>query len=117
LFACRLPKSHSVASKIIPLSLEILEGKLKSLLYAATALFLTACQSMSDVIPTGQDTYIVGVADYSGLKSDAEISGVSIKRGTEFCSKQNKRFELVKASSSGTQGWTAQQSQIIFRCV
>lgn len=72
---------------------------------------------MSDVIPTGQDTYIVGVADYSGLKSDAEISGVSIKRGTEFCSKQNKRFELVKASSSGTQGWTAQQSQIIFRCV
>lgn len=72
---------------------------------------------MSDVIPTGQGAYIVGVADYSGLKSDAEVSGISIRRGAEFCAKQNKRFELVNVSNSGTQGWTAQQSQIMFRCV
>jgi hypothetical protein len=51
------------------------------------------------------------------MKSDAEVTALSIKRGTEFCGAMGKRFELMNASNGGTQGWTPQQSQIMFRCV
>lgn len=80
------------------------------------ALLLTACQSVSDVVTTGQGTYLVGANVRGGLKSDAEVTAISIKRGTEFCTSMGKDFELVNASNSGTQGWTPQQSQVMFRC-
>jgi len=77
---------------------------------------LAACQSVSDVVPTGQGTYLVGANVHGGLKSDAEVTALSIKRGTEFCAAMGKQFELTQSSNSGTQGWTPQQSQIMFRC-
>ena len=77
---------------------------------------LSACQSVSDVVPTGQDTYLVGATVRGGLTSDAEVTAISIRRGNEFCAARGKRFELMNAANSGTQGWTPQQSQVMFRC-
>lgn len=77
---------------------------------------LAGCQSVSEVVPTGQGTYLVGANVRGGMKSDAEVTAISIRRGTEFCAAMGKRFELVNASNSGTQGWTPQQSQVMFRC-
>lgn len=90
---------------------------MKAFVCISIVTLLAACQSISDVVPTGQGTYLVGVVNHGGMNSDAEITAVSIRRGTEFCASQNKRFELINASNSGTQGWTPQQSQIMFRCV
>lgn len=78
---------------------------------------LSACQTVSDVMPIGRDTYLVGATVRGGLTSDAEVTALSIKRGTEFCAGQGKRFELATATNSGTQGWTPQQSQVQFKCI
>lgn len=98
------------------LNLRLIGDKLKSLVLIPFMAMLVACQSVSNVIPAGQDTYLVGATVHGGMKSDTEVTAISIKRGTEFCSAQGKRFELANASNSGTQGWTPQQSQIMFRC-
>ncbi len=90
---------------------------MKVLLGLTLTVLLVGCQSISDVVPTGQGTYLVGATVRGGMKSDAEVTAVSIKRGTEFCAAMGKRFELANASNSGTQGWTPQQSQIMFRCI
>jgi hypothetical protein len=78
---------------------------------------LASCQSISDVVPAGQDTYLVGAKVRGGMSSDVEVTAMSIRRGTEFCSAMGKRFEIMNASNSGTQGWTPQQSQVMFRCL
>ncbi|WP_152598709.1 hypothetical protein [Janthinobacterium sp. RA13] len=78
---------------------------------------LAACQSVSDVVPAGQDTYLVGATVRGGMTSDAEVTAISIRRGNEFCAAKGQRFEVMNATNSGTQGWTPQQSQVMFRCV
>lgn len=83
----------------------------------AIAGLLAACQSVSDVVPTGQDTYLVGATVRGGMTSDVEVTAISIRRGNEFCAARGRRFELMNAANSGTQGWTPQQSQVMFRCV
>lgn len=88
----------------------------KILLISALTLALFGCQTVSDVVPAGQDTYLVGTKALGGLTSDAEVSALSIKRANEFCGSQEKQMELVNMSNSGTQGWTPQQSQILFKC-
>ncbi|WP_076566071.1 hypothetical protein [Janthinobacterium sp. TND4EL3] len=78
---------------------------------------LVACQSVSDVVPAGQDTYLVGATVRGGMSSDAEVTAISIRRANEFCVAKGRRFEIMNAANSGTQGWTPQQSQVMFRCV
>lgn len=88
----------------------------KYALAVACVSLLVACQTVSDVIPAGQGTYLVGATVRGGMKSDVEVTALSIKRGTEFCAAMGKQFELANAANSGTQGWTPQQSQVMFRC-
>lgn len=89
----------------------------KTIVLSILAFALMGCQSISDVVPTGQGSYLVGAVVHGGMQSDAEVTALSIKRGREFCSALGKSFELINASNAGTQGWTPQQSQIMFRCV
>jgi hypothetical protein len=86
-------------------------------LFPLLALALVACQSVSEVIPTGQNTYMVGANSQGGFTSDAEVAALGIKRANEFCANQGKSMEMISTSSSGTQGWTPQNSQTLFRCV
>ena len=78
---------------------------------------LTACQTVSEVMPVGKDSYMVGANVRGGFVSDAEVTAMSVRRANEWCAAQNKRMELGNSSNSGTQGWTPQQSQILFKCV
>jgi hypothetical protein len=80
-------------------------------------LLLTGCASVSEVMPAGQDTYMVGANVHGGFSSDAEVTGMSLKRANEFCVGQEKQMQLVSSSNSGTQGWTPQNSQVVFKCV
>jgi hypothetical protein len=84
---------------------------------ALVLLSLAACQSVSDVIPTGQGTYLVGATVRGGLTSDVAVTALSVKRGTEFCAAMGKQFEMANATNSGMAGWTPQQSQVMFRCL
>ena len=91
---------------------------MKKYMVIALATFgFTACQTVSQVLPVGKDTYTVGANTRGGLTSDAEVTAISIRRAAEWCAGLGKSIELVNSTSSGTQGWTPQQSQIVFKCV
>ena len=80
------------------------------------AVLLTACATVSDVVPAGTDTFLVGANVRGGFKSDTEVTAMSIARANEFCSGKGQNMNLLNASNSGTQGWTPQNSQILFKC-
>ena len=86
-------------------------------LLTVVSLLIAGCQSISEVMPVGKDSYMVGANVHGGLVSDAEVTALSVRRANEWCSAQGKRMELISSSNSGTQGWTPQQSQIMFKCV
>lgn len=79
-------------------------------------LILCGCATTTDVMPIGKESYLVGSNVHGGFMSDAEVTGLSVKRANDFCNSQGKQMELVNSSNSGTQGWTPQQSQIMFHC-
>lgn len=78
---------------------------------------LTACQTVSEVMPVGKDSYMVGANARGGMISDAELTALSLRRANEWCAAQNKQMELTNSSNSGYQGFTPQQSQVMFKCV
>jgi len=89
---------------------------LKFILITTTAL-LAGCSTVSEVVPTGKDTYMVGSQARGGFTGDAEVKALAIKRANEFCAAQGKRAQVTNSSSSGTQGWTPQNSEVQFTCV
>jgi hypothetical protein len=78
---------------------------------------LAGCQTVSEVMPVGKDSYMVGANVRGGFASDAEVTALSIRKANEWCASQKKRMELGSSTNSGVQGWTPQQSQILFKCV
>lgn len=91
---------------------------MKKVLFAAIcAATVAGCASVSEVIPAGKDTYLVGANVRGGMTSDAEVTGMSVKRANEFCAAQGKQVEVISSTNSGTQGWTPQNSQVMFRCI
>lgn len=89
---------------------------MKFILITTTAL-LAGCSTVSEVVPTGKDTYMVGSQARGGFTGDAEVKALAIKRANEFCAAQGKRAQVTNSSSSGTQGWTPQNSEVQFTCV
>lgn len=85
-------------------------------LYLLTVL-LAGCQTVSEVMPIGKDSYMVGANVRGGLVSDAEVTALSIRKANEWCASQGKQMDLTNSINSGTQGWTPQQSQVMFKCV
>ena len=77
---------------------------------------LSACATSSEIVPIGPGVYMTGSAVRGGLSSDAEIRVADVKRASAFCSGQGRRLTLKSAESSGSQGWSPQNSQITFAC-
>ncbi|MBC3911611.1 hypothetical protein [Undibacterium umbellatum] len=78
---------------------------------------IVGCQSVSPVVSIGKDTYMVGANSRGGFTSDAEVTALSVRRAAEWCEAQGKQMELTNSTNSGTQGWTPQQSQVMFKCI
>lgn len=84
---------------------------------AGLAALLTGCSTVSEVVPTGKDTYMVGSSARGGFTSDAEVKALAVKRANEYCAAQGKRAQVLSSSSSGVQMWTPQNSEVQFSCV
>ncbi len=80
-------------------------------------LALAGCTTVSDVVPTGKDTYMVGSTARGGFTGDAEVKAQAIKRASEFCAAQGKIAQVTGSSSSGTQMWTPQNAEVQFACI
>jgi hypothetical protein len=84
---------------------------------ALLSLGLAACSTVSEVVPMGKDTYMVGSSARGGFTSDAEVKSLAIKRANEYCSGQGKVAQVTSSSSTGVQMWTPQNSEVQFACI
>jgi putative hemolysin len=83
----------------------------------AVVVALAGCSTVSPVVPTGRDTYMVGSNARGGFTSDAEVKALAINRANEFCAAQGKRAQVLTSSSSGVQMWTPQNAEVHFSCI
>lgn len=72
---------------------------------------------MTEPVPVGKDTYMIGLGARGGFSTDAELMSQSIKAAGEFCASQNRRIEVQSTQSKGVQMWTPQSNQVYFKCV
>lgn len=80
------------------------------------AVLLVACSAMSEVQSLGQGRYMVGTSVRGGFTSDAEVKAGALVRARAFCAGLQKEFILLHSSSSGVQGWTPQNAEVVFTC-
>lgn len=80
------------------------------------AVLLAGCTTMSEVQPIGQGRYMVGMAVRGGFTSDTEVKAGALARARSYCAGMQKTFVLLRSSSSGIQGWTPQNAEVVFTC-
>jgi len=88
-----------------------------SIFASLALLMLSGCVNMTDPVPVGKDTYMMGLGARGGFSSDAELMAQTIKAAGAFCESQGRNIEVQSSSSSGVQMWTPQSNQVIFKCV
>jgi len=77
---------------------------------------IAGCSTVSDVVPIGRDTYMVGSTARGGLTGDAEVKALAVRRANEYCAEQGKRAQVLSSSSRGVQMWTPQNAEVQFKC-
>ena len=80
----------------------------------AGLLALTACTSMTPVQPVGRDRFMIGSTVRGGFTTDGQVKSEVLQRARDFCGK--KEMVLESSTSGGTQGWTPQTAEVLFKC-
>jgi hypothetical protein len=80
-------------------------------------LLLTGCVTVTSPVLAGKDTYMIGLGARGGFSSDADLLAQTIQSAGAFCTAQQRTIEVISSSSNGTQGWTPQSNQVLFKCV
>jgi len=81
---------------------------------AICASSLAGCANTSPVQPVGKDRFMIGTTVRGGFTTDAQIKNDLLARAREFCGK--KEMVLESSTSGGTQGWTPQTAEVLFKC-
>jgi hypothetical protein len=90
---------------------------MRSILLASAALVLAGCVTVTEPVPVGKDTYMIGLGARGGFETDAELMSKTIKAASDFCSAQHRSIEVQSTSAKGVQMWTPQSNQVVFKCV
>jgi hypothetical protein len=80
----------------------------------AVAATIAGCTSMTPIQPVGKDRFMVSSTTRGGLTTDGQIKADLLDRARAFCGK--KEMVLESSTSSGTQGWTPQTAEVLFKC-
>jgi len=80
-------------------------------------LVLTACTTITDPVPVGPDTYMIGLGSNGGFSSDAALMAKTIKAAGAFCASKGKQIEVQDTKQHGVQMWTPQSNQVTFKCI
>jgi hypothetical protein len=83
----------------------------------ASLLALAGCVTVTSPVLAGKDTYMMGLGARGGFSSDADLLARTIQDAGAFCTSQHRTIEVLNTTSSGTQGWTPQSNQVLFKCV
>ncbi|MBJ2155286.1 hypothetical protein JC881_05855 [Variovorax sp. IB41] len=80
----------------------------------AVAAAVAACTSMTPIQPVGKDRFMVSSTTRGGFTTDGQIKADLLDRARAFCGK--KEMVLESSTSGGTQGWTPQTAEVLFKC-
>ena len=82
------------------------------------ALSAVGCAGVTEVVPSGNDTYFVASHGTMGWSSGGAQKAAAIVKANEFCQNQSKQMEIVSASDSGNGGFGKISSgEVHFKCV
>ncbi|MDO9334973.1 MAG: hypothetical protein Q7T61_01100 [Caulobacter sp.] len=80
------------------------------------ALLLGACTTATEPVSLGDGRYMIATTTRGGLKSNGELKAGTIQAAQAFCSKDGKKAVIADASARGAQGWTPQNTEVVFTC-
>ena len=87
---------------------------MKRLVPAFLALVIVGCTNMTPVQPVGHDRYMIDSTVRGGFTTDGQIKADLLNRARAFCGQ--KEMVLESSTSGGTQGWTPQTAEVLFKC-
>src|SRR5579859_7260188 len=77
---------------------------------------LAACTTVTKPVPMGDERYLITMNAHGGLHGDGELLQQTIMNANQFCSDKGMHAEVLSTQNSGTQMWTPQNNQVVFRC-
>lgn len=80
----------------------------------ALALLSAGCTTTTPIQPVGRDRFMLSSTARGGLTTDGQIKAELVDRARAFCGK--KEMVLESSTSGGTQGWTPQTAEVLFKC-
>lgn len=82
------------------------------------AILIGGCAGVTDVVPTGKDTYMVASHGTMGWSSGGAQKAKAFTQANEFCQKTGKTLEVISTNDSGNGGFgKISAGQIDFKCV
>ena len=88
--------------------------------FVLIALLLGACgTSISPILPTGRDTYVVSVRTrgfFSGTGTWSEVKERALAKAISFCTNQSKHTTVVSWDTHGVRGWSTLEAELTFMC-
>jgi hypothetical protein len=91
--------------------------KLSFIAAAVSLSILAGCVNVTSPVLAGKDTYMIGLGARGGFSSDADLMAQTLQSAGAFCTTQHRVIQVVSTTSNGTQGWTPQSNQVLFKCV
>ena len=72
---------------------------------------------MSDVVPTGKDTYIVAAQGVMGYSSEGDQKVKALQAANKYCDARGKIMQPVNSDGTPSGFGRIASSQVEFRCV
>lgn len=92
--------------------------KIFALVAALAAIGVTGCAGVTDVAPTGPDTYMVASHGTMGWSSGPAQKAVAFEKADAYCKERGKAVQVIKASDSGSGEYGKISSgEVDFKCV
>jgi hypothetical protein len=60
---------------------------------------------------------MIGLGARGGFETDAELMATTLRAASDFCMAQGRKIEVQSTSAHGTQMWTPQSNEVVFKCV
>jgi hypothetical protein len=91
---------------------------MKNLPIITACLFLTACAGVTDVVPTGKDSYMIASHGTMGWSSGPAQRAQAFTQANDYCKKMGKTVETISATDSGSGGFgVISSAEISFKCL
>jgi len=86
-----------------------------ALIFACVA--MVACASVSDVVSTGPDAYMVAAGGVVGASSSGPQLAKAQKEAADFCKKQGKQVETISSNEVLCAYGSAASATVNFKCI